>query len=349
MPVAAGFASLANGELGYDSTNKNWHGWANGLDYVFALIPTSGITNGDCVQFSLSAGFLKLTDAGGACGLSGGGGPPTGAAGGDLGGTYPNPSVAKIGGVPLCTGISPSNGQNLQYTTASSPNPCYTTAAGGGVFPQFVQEGYGSSNASTTSYVYTFPQALQASGATAFMLMATDGSQSISCPSGWTQDFTQAATTYARIMLCHKTSNGATTATWTAASATSFAVYLFELSGSHALDQSATSTSGNTNVFTFPTITPSSGALVMAGAAGVSGTSFAPSQTVTAYLTGASSSPNWGYIWVGGTSGSNNQRFLIGEASLRSPSGTVLPPLINTSGISQFTSGGVALATFSIL
>ena len=55
----------------------------------------------------------------------------SGAAGGDLSGTYPNPGVAKLAGVPFCTGFTPTNGQNLQYTTASSPNPCYTAATGG--------------------------------------------------------------------------------------------------------------------------------------------------------------------------------------------------------------------------
>jgi hypothetical protein len=40
-------------------------------------------------------------------------------------------TVKGINGVPLCTGFTPTNGQNLQYTTASSPNPCYTAATGG--------------------------------------------------------------------------------------------------------------------------------------------------------------------------------------------------------------------------
>ena len=37
-------------------------------------------------------------------------------------------------GVPFCTGFTPTTGQAIQYTTASSPNPCYTavTLTGGG-------------------------------------------------------------------------------------------------------------------------------------------------------------------------------------------------------------------------
>lgn len=60
---------------------------------------------------------------------TGGGGPPTGAAGGDLNGSnYPNPQVSGLKGVPFCNGFTPTNGQVLQYTTASSPNPCVTAA-----------------------------------------------------------------------------------------------------------------------------------------------------------------------------------------------------------------------------
>lgn len=37
-------------------------------------------------------------------------------------------TVKGVNGVPLCTGFSPTTGQALEYTTASSPNPCYTAA-----------------------------------------------------------------------------------------------------------------------------------------------------------------------------------------------------------------------------
>jgi len=40
--------------------------------------------------------------------------------------------VNGLKGVPFCTGYTPVNGQFVEYTTALSPNPCYTAAAGGG-------------------------------------------------------------------------------------------------------------------------------------------------------------------------------------------------------------------------
>jgi len=40
-------------------------------------------------------------------------------------------SATSLKGVPFCTGFTPTNGQVVQYTTGSSPNPCYTAAAAG--------------------------------------------------------------------------------------------------------------------------------------------------------------------------------------------------------------------------
>jgi hypothetical protein len=44
----------------------------------------------------------------------------------DLGGTATAPTVLGIDGVPLCTGFTGTNLYTLTYTTASSPNPCWT-------------------------------------------------------------------------------------------------------------------------------------------------------------------------------------------------------------------------------
>ena len=52
-------------------------------------------------------------------------------------------SPAKLGGISFCTGFTPTNGQNVQLTTASSPNPCWTAAAsGGGSIGGSVDSGY---------------------------------------------------------------------------------------------------------------------------------------------------------------------------------------------------------------
>lgn len=65
-------------------------------------------------------------------------------AGGDLSGTSISQTVKGIDAVPLCTGFTPTNGQVLEYTTGSSPNPCYTAAASSGA-----TGGYGTSVSGT--------------------------------------------------------------------------------------------------------------------------------------------------------------------------------------------------------
>ena len=72
LPVAAGYASLANGEIGYDSTNNNFHAWVNGAD-LFLVPLASGFTSGHCGQPALTGNTWTIQDAGGACGVSGGG------------------------------------------------------------------------------------------------------------------------------------------------------------------------------------------------------------------------------------------------------------------------------------
>jgi hypothetical protein len=72
LPVAASYASAANGEVGYDTTNKNWHLYQNGTDKILAPL-ASGFVSGHCGQPTSTSGMWELQDAGGACGVSGGG------------------------------------------------------------------------------------------------------------------------------------------------------------------------------------------------------------------------------------------------------------------------------------
>jgi len=74
LPVAASYTSAANGEIGYNSTDLNWHLFGNGIDNIKAIFPASlSITNGHCVNWSKVGTVITLADAGSACGSGGGG------------------------------------------------------------------------------------------------------------------------------------------------------------------------------------------------------------------------------------------------------------------------------------
>lgn len=72
LPVASGYASLTNGEIGYDSTNHNWHAWVNGVDLIMAPL-ASGFVSGHCGQPTDTSSSWVIADAGSACGSGGSG------------------------------------------------------------------------------------------------------------------------------------------------------------------------------------------------------------------------------------------------------------------------------------
>lgn len=73
MRVGAGLTTTVNGDLGYDTTNKNWHIWGNAVDNINVVIPTS-ITpaNNDCAKWTVVTGVITLNTNGAACGAGGG-------------------------------------------------------------------------------------------------------------------------------------------------------------------------------------------------------------------------------------------------------------------------------------
>lgn len=72
MRVGAALTTSANGDIGYDTTNKNWHAWQNAADsYLFSGPVSGSYTNGDCVKFGVASSVITLVDVGSACGSGG--------------------------------------------------------------------------------------------------------------------------------------------------------------------------------------------------------------------------------------------------------------------------------------
>lgn len=84
--------------------------------------PALSVAGQGRIYFDSTANKFKVSENNGAYADlvgGGGGGAPSGSAGGDLGGTYPNPSVAKIQGVAVDT-TAPTDGQVLQYVAGGT-------------------------------------------------------------------------------------------------------------------------------------------------------------------------------------------------------------------------------------
>lgn len=116
---AAGFTGNLNGDVTGTQT-------ANSVVKINGLaLPVSKTiigTNGAAQLVDASSATLANNTTGKSSGF-------TGSLAGDITGTQSATVVAGINTVPLCSGFTPTNGQVLQYTTALSPNPCYTAVA----------------------------------------------------------------------------------------------------------------------------------------------------------------------------------------------------------------------------
>ena len=67
LPTIAGYTTTQAGELGYDTTNHNWHANTGSDTFVASFSSSSPPTSGDCAKFVLTLNQWNLADAGGPC------------------------------------------------------------------------------------------------------------------------------------------------------------------------------------------------------------------------------------------------------------------------------------------
>lgn len=202
---------------------------------------------------------------------------------------------------------------------------------------------FASVSSNVTSYTVTFPQALQSSGATSFLVVSCDGSATVGLPSGWTVVFNQPESTYARLVVLMKTSAEDTSAAFTHPTGSSFAVHFFELSGTRTVGTYSSAGMGNNQYVVFPFITPSAGALVMGYAAMVGGGDL-PTPTAIGGMRP--------YHTIGGAYSNQNGGRLLAGIAFDIPvfnANPIAPPNIYVGmGTSLYGGGGVAYATLAV-
>lgn len=322
LPVATGYASAANGELGYDSTNNNWHIWANAGDKILAPL-ASGFVSGHCGQPTQTGSSWTIVDAGAACGTGGGGS----AFSSITSGTNTTATMTVGSG-----GAMNTSGTGTIVATSLTTSFPWTV----------IQEDNYYTTSLATSITFTFPQALQSSGATAWMIGVADGTQTFNACSGWTTDLSYTgAGTSARIVVMHVASASQTSCTLTTSSNTAVAFYFFEISGTHTFGTS--STAHGTSLFKFPglSITPSSGAVVFS-IAGIT-VNNTPDPVVNPLL-----SPNWKPFWVGSPAGVSRVTFGIMATTPATGSAITPPPFNVAPTTTYYTLTDAPYATFSI-
>lgn len=238
--------------------------------------------------------------------------------------------------IPDCTD---TGGNHLNFAQSGDTFSC-GTSGGSSAFPlTFVQEGALTQTANATSVTATFSKTTAASGNTIFMIVAYDGSNTVTFPAGWTVDLNVTQASFARFALLHKATAAESSANFTSTASTTLSVYYFEVTGSHTLDQSTTAGVANTQNLTFSAITPTANSVVFGMACLVMNGTLAPSPNID---------PSWRLLYVG--DGVNGQRVLAGFVQTKAATNvSTTPPQLGLSGTVLFGGGGIAFATFSIL
>lgn len=178
VPNIAGAASTTAGAISYDTTNKNYHGGANGVDNIIPVVPVSlTITDSNCVSWSNVAGVITLKQAAGAC-AAGGSGTVNSGTQGQLA-WYASSTTAVSGNANFAL-----NAGGTAFATLAG----LTTAGTGVPIVSFATDVTGQSTSQSTVTIATTPAGgiYRLSYYADMTTPCTTGSNSVSFSFGWT-------------------------------------------------------------------------------------------------------------------------------------------------------------------